>query len=86
MKIRQAVCEWLIPATLNQQIAAALKAGVTDIIVKHGFDVALIVQLAANEIGKAKTTAERKQIEANMKVMITEIAEQRKAKKCGLTL
>lgn len=78
MKIRQTICEWLIPATLNQQIAIALENGVPDILVKHGFDVAVIVKLAANEISKAKTTAERKLIETNMKAMIIQILEERK--------
>lgn len=82
MGIRFFILARVAPVFTNKGVAAALRKNVPIVLIDHGFDVAMVVSLAADEIEKETTCKGRENIERNMKMMIIEILEQRKATKC----
>jgi hypothetical protein len=78
MGIRFFILERVAPVFTNKQTAAEFRKRVPDILVKHGFDVAMVVSLAADEIEKETTRKGRQNIERNLKAMIIQILEERK--------
>ena len=78
MGIRFFILARLAPIFTNKGVAVALRKNVPIVLVDHGFDVAMVVSLAADEIEKETTCKGRENIERNMKAMIIEILERKK--------
>lgn len=79
MSIGFFILERIAPRFTNKSVAETFLDRIPDILVTHGFGIASLVALAADEIEKEPTRKGRETIERNMRAMIVEIAKERRS-------